>query len=206
MSTEITDRAAVAQFIEEARVRECLIPDPLLPEAMRLHPDTAPHIRSGLGLPFGPGGADGAPLEGLRVLASGWDALEGVMLLSPEEEFDADLRVVVATTNERALRDLLLSFPSGQTGFFYCAGEWTLNCLCQVLDGQAMPAREGYFAVSASFAPHQTYPVNRLSDEDYSIVENWWSPMSGNGSRNKDTECTRAFHEVNCAGYAFTGR
>ena len=112
MATETTDYRAVAQFIEEARLRECVIADPLLPELLRSHGDAAPHIRSGLGLAFRPGRVEGTPAEGLQVFATGWNSLDRVMSSSTEEDFAADLRVVIAARNERALRDLLLSFSS----------------------------------------------------------------------------------------------
>jgi hypothetical protein len=117
--------------------------------------------------------------DSLRVFASGLTEVEAVLAFAPEPEFDADLRAVVAATNERALRDVLLAFRRGQLGFFDVGGDWPLRAMSEILDGQAMPAREGYVATSETFSPDRTHDVRRLGRADYAAVASTGARPSG---------------------------
>jgi tRNA G18 (ribose-2'-O)-methylase SpoU len=169
VATATTDYAAVRQFLDAARLRECFSAPP---HAFTWLAETVPYIT--LDVLAGPG----TPLETVltnpscQVLVSGWDAIEGVLAYAPEPEFDADLRVVIAATNERALRDLLLALPPGPSCFCYVAGAWMLPTIAELLDGVAMPAREGYWAREAPMVPQV---ARQLGADDYSVVANHWS-------------------------------
>ncbi len=73
-----------------------------------------------------------------QIFISGWARLEGVMILTPDEEPGVDLEVEISATNERALRDLLLSFPRTKVGRFRSVDRWMINALAEVLDGHEM--------------------------------------------------------------------
>ncbi len=175
MATETTDYAAVLHFLEEAKIRECYVPTPEAPDELREPSrllDVIPYL--GLGLT-----ADYRQEAGedprFRAFATGWTELEGVMLLTPETDFDADVRVALAAKNERALRDLLLSFPTGKLGFCYLGGEWMIPALDEILDGRVLPSREGYFASARTLTPRHDYPARRLQPDDYPLVQAQWS-------------------------------
>src|SRR4051794_36183822 len=122
MAVETTDYVEALDFINHAKIRDCYIPTPTAPPQFqdeRQLLELIPYLGLGLKAGTAPGGAPAA-----RAFATGWTGIEGVMLLQPEPEFDADLRASLAADNERALRDLLLAFPPGQVGFFYLAAEW----------------------------------------------------------------------------------
>ncbi len=172
MATETSDYAAVNRFIESVKLRDCFTPPPAAPEWMGDH---IPYL--GLRVLTGPC----VPFESVfnspdsKIFVSGWTEIEAVLAFAPEPEFDADLRAVVAATNERALRDVLLAFPRDRVGFFYVGGEWPLRTMAEVLDGQVMPAREGYYASHDTFVPDRTHPVRQLSHGDYELVREQWS-------------------------------
>ncbi|NLC55991.1 MAG: RNA methyltransferase [Armatimonadetes bacterium] len=84
----------------------------------------------------------GEPGPGCRVFTSGWNELAGVMILAPETHYDAALRVSLAATHERALRDLLLALPPGQPLLVLAVGAWTQPALAEILEGQAVPLPE----------------------------------------------------------------
>jgi len=172
MATETRDYAAVDRFIQSVKLRECFTPPPAAPEWMG---DNIPYL--GLRVLTGPC----VPFESVftspeaKIFISGWTDIEAVLAFAPEPEFDADLRAVVAATNERALRDVLLTFPRDRVGFFYVGGVWPLTTMAEVLDGQVMPAREGYYASHDTFIPDRTHPVRQLTDADYELVREQWS-------------------------------
>jgi tRNA G18 (ribose-2'-O)-methylase SpoU len=178
MATQTTDFEAVLAFIDEAKVRDCYLPTPDVP-------DPQGHIQQlsrsiaylGLGLKgWLHQRQDSAPQTApFQAFVTGWTELEGVMLLTEETEFDADVRVAIAARNERALRDLLLAFPARQVGFFYLSSAWMLPALDEILDGHRMPAREGYFATTDTFTPQHDYPARRLVAADYPLVQTQWS-------------------------------
>ena len=74
-----------------------------------------------------------------QIFISGWGQLEGVMVLTLAQELNADLLVEISATNERALRDLLLSFPRTKVGCFRGCGRWMSNAFAEVLDGHEIP-------------------------------------------------------------------
>src|SRR5581483_4333982 len=121
MAMETTDYAAALEFIRQTKRRACYLPTPAAPEGLH---DTIPYLGLGLTADYDTKKETLPETERIQVFASGWTELEGVMLLKPETEFDADVRVALAARNERALRDLLLAFPPGKLGFFYLGGDW----------------------------------------------------------------------------------
>ncbi len=173
MATTTTDYAAVLDFINRSKLKDCFIPTPAIPDLLRDDQNllgTIPYLD--LGLPRE--AAEGAAAK-FQVFATGWTQLEGVMLLTPETEFDADIRVGLAATNERALRDLLLAFPPGKVGFFYLGGSWMTPALNEILDGRSMPSREGYYATGETLVPCRDFPARRLGAPDYHLVQSQWS-------------------------------
>ena len=99
MATETRDYAAVNRFLQSVKLRECFTPPPAAPEWMG---DSIPYL--GLRVLTGPC----VPFESIfnspeaKIFISGWTEIEAVLAFAPEPEFDADLRAVVAATNERA--------------------------------------------------------------------------------------------------------
>jgi hypothetical protein len=172
MATETSDYAAVDRFIEQIKLRECYTPLPGAPEWMGCN---IPYL--GRGVPAGSGVPRGSVSDSSlsRVFVSGWGEIEAVLVCAPELDFDADVRVLVAATNERALREVLLAFPRGLVGLFYVGGAWPLTTMAEVLDGQVMPAREGYYATRDTFIPDRTHRVRQLTLADYDLIREQWS-------------------------------
>ena len=178
MATATTDYAAVLAFIDQAKLRDCFIPSPELPallgdEQTLVH--TIPYLDLGLSSEVEKGQGSSQEKPKFEVYAAGWTEVEGVMLLTPETEFDADVRVSLAATNERALRDLLLTFPAGKIGLFYLGAAWMLPVLKEMLDGRVMPSREGYYATANTLRPCHDFPARRLESSDYPLVQSRWS-------------------------------
>jgi len=177
MATATTDYRAVLDFIDQAKLRDCFlasseVPLPLREERKLL--GTIPYLDLGLTAEVGKGLAPAQETPKYQVFATGWTELEGVMVLTPETEFDADVRVGLAATNERALRDLLLAFPAGKVGFFYLGGVWMLPMLQEMLEGRVMPSREGYYATAETLLPCHEFPARRLEASDYTLVASQW--------------------------------
>ena len=164
MAVETLDWRAARAFVDEAKVRECCTAPTDAPEWM-WQADAVPYLC--LGLPEKPPAQRDTPFH---VFASGWTQLEGVMIQMPEPDFAADVRAAVVARIERALRDLLLTFPPGVTGLFYYSAPWALDVLSELFDGQSLQAREGYFATAKTFTPARTWPVRRLGDGDYEVL------------------------------------
>ena len=80
-----------------------------------------------------------------EVFVTGWQRLEGVMLLEPEDTFDSDYRVHLATTTERSLRELLIAFPRRYTGLFHLSEKWIENRIHDVLEGDVIQTDVGSF-------------------------------------------------------------
>lgn|GEM_PF-907740 len=168
MAVETRDWRAARALMDVAKVTECCTAPPEAPAWMR-EPDAVPYLC--LGLP-----AEPTAESPFRVLASGWPDLEGVMVLAPENDFPADLRVGLVARSERALRDLLLAFPAGATGLFYYSAPWGLGVLSELLEGQPLPSREGYYAAPDTLAPVRSRPVRRLTEDDHAVLDAHWSP------------------------------
>lgn len=175
MAQLTTDFKAALDYIAQAKRKQCLVPDEHLPEPWWTNPDI-PYLGVGLSGDYRRFLQTGQWPAEYQVYATGWDSLDGVMIVREEPEFDADLRVGIAAENERALRDLLLKFPRGRIGFFYCASEWYLPVLAEVLEGQVLPGRVGYFTTGATFRPYARRAVRKLGPGDYDLVKDQWSP------------------------------
>ena len=93
-----------------------------------------------------------------QVLTTGWQKLDGVLLMTPEDtnvkqrqilpvgaKFDADYRVHLTATTERSLRELLLAFPRRCTGMFYLTEKWMYNGIRNVLEGEIVRTDAGNF-------------------------------------------------------------
>src|SRR3954463_12067778 len=99
MAVETTDYAAVLEFIGRAKLRDCYVPTPTAPSPFQDESqlvELIPYLGLGLKAKPAPGEAPAA-----RAFAAGWTGLEGVMLVQPEPDFDADLRASLAADNER---------------------------------------------------------------------------------------------------------
>src|SRR5262249_23648165 len=132
MAAETHDYEAVLRFINRAKAQECFVPSPEMPEPLCDElslPRLIPYLDMGLAEDHGTPPESERGAGPIQVFATRWTELDGVMLVRPETEFQADVRVALAARNERALRDLLLSFPSGKVGFFYLGGDWMLPAL-----------------------------------------------------------------------------
>ena len=77
-----------------------------------------------------------------RVVVSGWNTLDGMLVHQPEMQCAASTRALVIAAHERALRDLLLAAPRGEVVLFLMVGEWTLPTLAELFDGRTVAPRE----------------------------------------------------------------
>lgn len=80
-----------------------------------------------------------------QVFVTGWQQLDGVMLLEPENILDSDYRVHLVMTTERSLRELLLAFPRRYTGLFRFSEKWIENRIQDVLEGGIIQTDTGPF-------------------------------------------------------------
>lgn len=80
-----------------------------------------------------------------RVFVTGWQRLDGVMLLEPEDTYNSDYRVHLTTTTERGLRELLLAFPRRYSGLFHFNEKWIENRSHDVLEGDVIQTDTGFF-------------------------------------------------------------
>jgi TrmH family RNA methyltransferase len=80
-----------------------------------------------------------------QVLITGWQKLNGALLMMPENAFDADYRVYLTATTERGLRELLLAFPRRCTGIFHLTEKWMDNGIHDVLEGEFVCMDGGRF-------------------------------------------------------------
>ena len=83
--------------------------------------------------------------QSYQVLTAGWQKLDGVLLMTPENAFDADYRVYLTATTERALRELLLAFPRRSTGMFHRTEKWMDNGIHDILEGKCVHTSDGEF-------------------------------------------------------------
>ena len=77
-----------------------------------------------------------------RVVVSGWNTLDGMLVHQPEMQCAASPRARVVAAHDRALRDLLLAAPRGEVVLFLMVGEWTLPTLAELFDGRTVAPRE----------------------------------------------------------------
>lgn len=80
-----------------------------------------------------------------QIFVTGWQQLDGVMLLEPEDAFDSDYRVHLTTATERGLRELLITFPRRCTGLFHIGEKWMENRIQDVLEGDVIQTEAGSF-------------------------------------------------------------
>ena len=80
-----------------------------------------------------------------QVLITGWQKLNGALLMMPENAFDADYRVYLTATTERGLRELLLAFPRHCTGMFHLTEAWMDHGIQDVLEGEVVHTDAGRF-------------------------------------------------------------
>jgi TrmH family RNA methyltransferase len=77
-----------------------------------------------------------------RVVVSGWNTIDGMLVHQPEMQCAASTRALVVAAHERALRDLLLAAPRGEVILFLMVGEWTLPTLAELFDGRTVTPRQ----------------------------------------------------------------
>ena len=80
-----------------------------------------------------------------EVFVTGWQQLDGVMLLEPDDTPDSDYRVHLTPTSERSLRELLIVFPRRYTGLFHLNEKWMENRIHDVLEGDVIQTDAGSF-------------------------------------------------------------
>ena len=80
-----------------------------------------------------------------QVLTTGWQTLDGVLLMTPENLLDVDYRVYLSATTERSLRELLLAFPRRCSGMFHLTEKWMDNGLRDILEGEVVHTDAGRF-------------------------------------------------------------
>lgn len=81
-----------------------------------------------------------------QVFTSGWLSIDGVMLMRPENAFDADFRVYVYATTERSLRELLLAFPRQVVGLFRMPDKWIGERILSMFECESVKIdSKGYF-------------------------------------------------------------
>ena len=80
-----------------------------------------------------------------EVFVTGWQQLDGAMLLEPVDIYDSDYRVHLTTTTERSLRELLIAFPRRYTGLFHISKKWIENRIHDVLEGEVIQTDVGSF-------------------------------------------------------------
>ena len=80
-----------------------------------------------------------------EVRVTGWQQLDGVMLLEPQHTLENDYQVHITPTNERSLRELLLAFPRRRVGLFHLTEKWMENRVPDVIDGGSVQTAAGSF-------------------------------------------------------------
>jgi TrmH family RNA methyltransferase len=140
MAVETKDCEAAINFLQSSNSRKCLAKIPASPESTRSTQATS-DLGGLLKEDYDYQKQTGEWRRNYQIFISGWARLEGVMVLAPDEEPDVDLAVEISATSERALRDLLLSFPRMKVGRFRCVDKWMINALAEVLDGHEMSDR-----------------------------------------------------------------
>ncbi len=80
-----------------------------------------------------------------EIFVTGWQQLDGVMLMEPTDALNSDYQVHLTTTTERGLRELLLAFPRGRIGLFPLTEKWIDDRLHDLLDGNVVQTSTGSF-------------------------------------------------------------
>ena len=80
-----------------------------------------------------------------EIFVTGWQQLDGVMLLEPVDTRNSDYQVHLTVTTERGLRELLLAFPRGRTGLFSLTEKWMEDRFQDFLDGDVVQSSLGAF-------------------------------------------------------------
>ena len=80
-----------------------------------------------------------------EVFVTGWQQLDGVMLLEPTDTPNSDYQVHLTATTERGLRELLMAFPRGRTGLFPLTEKWTADRLQDLLEGDIVQTSTSSF-------------------------------------------------------------
>ena len=80
-----------------------------------------------------------------EVFVTGWQELDGVMLLESEDILDGDYRVHLTTTTERSLRELLIAFPRRYSGLFHLNEKWIEDRIHDVFEGNVIQTGVGSF-------------------------------------------------------------
>ena len=137
MTVETKDCEAAIGFLQSSDSWKSLAQNPARPELTKL-PQATSDLGALLKEDYEYQQQTGEWRRDYQIFTAGWGQLEGVMVLAPSQESDADLVVEISATNERALRDLLLSFPRTKVGRFRCGSRWMFNALAEILDGHEM--------------------------------------------------------------------
>lgn len=175
MAQQTSDYHSVLAFIAESKRSQCLIRDLDLPGQLRSE-NAIPYLGVGLASDYDHYMKTEEWRTSYEVFVAGWDNIDGVMIIRSEPDYDADLRVGIAAKNERAFRDLLLRFPRDRVGFFYFSTEWSPTAFGDILEGQPLPSRLGYFATERTFAPHRSRLARKVGYSDYHLVKDQWDP------------------------------
>lgn len=80
-----------------------------------------------------------------EVFVTGWQQLDGVMLIEPTDTPNGDYQVHLTATTERGLRELLMAFPRGRTGLFPLTEKWIADRLQHLLEGDIVQTNTGSF-------------------------------------------------------------
>lgn len=175
MAQKTSDYSSVLAFIAESKRSQCLIPDVNIPR--QLHSEhSIPYLGVGLASDYNYYMKTKEWRTDYEVFVAGWDTIDGVMIIRSEPDYDADLRVGIAAKNERVFRDLLLMFPRDRVGYFYSSTEWSSTAFGDILKGQPLPGRLGYFATKKTFIPHRSCFVRKIGHSDYDQVKDQWDP------------------------------
>lgn len=137
MAVETKDYEKVIHFFQSSDSTKSLTQIPAVSESTRLSQATY-NLGALLNEDYDYHNRTGEWRRDYQIFIAGWEQLEGVMVLTPAQESHADLVVEISATNERALRDLLLSYPRTKVGRFRCDGRWMFNALAEILDGREM--------------------------------------------------------------------
>ena len=78
-----------------------------------------------------------------EVFVTGWQQLDGVMLIEPTDTPNGDYQVHLTATTERGLRELLMAFPRGRTGLFPLTEKWIADRLQHLLEGDIVQTNTG---------------------------------------------------------------